>query len=153
MSSSSSQPQTINISDLDLPQLADVKRQLEEEQQHLTSSFQQLKQAQSKFRVCLTNVEEINPANKGKTILVPLTNSLYVPGKLSDTEHVIVDAGTGYYVRMGRADAAKHYKTKVDFVTKNLESLQETLQKKQENLNLVVNIMQSKIQSAAASSS
>ena len=33
------------------------------------------------------------------TILVPLTNSLYVPGKLSDTEHVIVDIGTGYYVK------------------------------------------------------
>jgi len=153
MSSSSSQPQTINISDLDLPQLADVKRQLEEEQQHLTGSFQQLKQAQSKFRVCLGNVEEIKPKNKSKTILVPLTNSLYVPGKLSDTEHVIVDVGTGYYVRMSRADAAKHYKTKIDYVTKNLETLQETLQKKQENLNMVVNIMQSKIQSAAASSS
>lgn len=35
----------------------------------------------------------------GKTILVPLTNSLYVPGKLVDTEHVIVDVGTGYFVK------------------------------------------------------
>lgn len=35
----------------------------------------------------------------GKTILVPLTNSLYVPGKLSDPDNVIVDVGTGYYVK------------------------------------------------------
>lgn len=35
----------------------------------------------------------------GKTILVPLTNSLYVPGKLADLENVIVDVGTGYYVK------------------------------------------------------
>lgn len=34
-----------------------------------------------------------------KTILVPLTNSLYVPGKLCDLENVIVDVGTGYYVK------------------------------------------------------
>ena len=34
-----------------------------------------------------------------KTILVPLTNSLYVPGKLADPENVIVDVGTGYYVK------------------------------------------------------
>ena len=34
-----------------------------------------------------------------KAILVPLTNSLYVPGKLTDSEHVIVDVGTGYYVK------------------------------------------------------
>ena len=38
-----------------------------------------------------------------KTILVPLTNSLYVPGKLRDVEHVIVDVGTGYYVKKVRA--------------------------------------------------
>lgn len=37
-----------------------------------------------------------------KAILVPLTNSLYVPGKLHDLEHVIVDVGTGYYVKKVR---------------------------------------------------
>jgi hypothetical protein len=41
----------------------------------------------------------------GKTILVPLTNSLYVPGKLSDPDHVIVDVGTGYYVQKVRHQA------------------------------------------------
>ena len=30
---------------------------------------------------------------------MPLTNSLYVPGKLCDLENVIVDIGTGYYVQ------------------------------------------------------
>ena len=34
----------------------------------------------------------------GKRILVPLTTSLYVPGILADTERVIVDVGTGFYV-------------------------------------------------------
>ena len=31
-------------------------------------------------------------------VLVPLTNSLYVPGKVVNTGKVIVDVGTGYYV-------------------------------------------------------
>lgn len=83
---------------------------------HLTNSFSQLRQAQAKFKSCIENVAEIKPVNKGvclsqissrtrlinqlgKTILVPLTNSLYVPGKLSDAENVIVDVGTGYYVK------------------------------------------------------
>ncbi len=35
----------------------------------------------------------------GKQVLVPLTSSLYVPGKLSDVENVVVDVGTGYYVK------------------------------------------------------
>lgn len=29
---------------------------------------------------------------------MPLTNSLYVKGKLADPDHVIVDVGTGFYV-------------------------------------------------------
>lgn len=33
-----------------------------------------------------------------RSILVPLTNSLYVRGELSDPKHVIVDVGTGFYV-------------------------------------------------------
>jgi prefoldin alpha subunit len=31
-------------------------------------------------------------------ILVPLTSSLYVKGRLTDREKVLVDVGTGYYV-------------------------------------------------------
>jgi len=146
MASSSSQPQQIAVTDLDLPQLSDVRRQLEEELRHLTNSFTQLKQAQAKFRSCIENVGEVKPQNKGKTILVPLTNSLYVPGKLSDLENVIVDIGTGYYVKKNRSQALKHYETKVDFIRTNLETLQDTIQKKQDNLNYLLSIIQSKLQ-------
>ena len=45
----------------------------------------------------------------GKTILVPLTNSLYVPGKLCDPDHVIVDVGTGYFVRKVRLPTVLPY--------------------------------------------
>ncbi|KAF8635768.1 hypothetical protein AX17_003867 [Amanita inopinata Kibby_2008] len=148
---SQGQTQTINLVDLDVTQLADVKKQLEEELNHLTNSFAQLKQAQAKFKTCVRNVEEIKPGNKDKTVLVPLTNSLYVPGKLCDLDHVVVDVGTGYYVRKTRKQAVKHYNTKVGFIQTNLETLEETLQKKRENLNYVVTILQSKIQAQVQS--
>lgn len=35
-------------------------------------------------------------------ILVPLTSSLYVPGRLADREKVVVDVGTGFYVEKVR---------------------------------------------------
>lgn len=79
----SAQPQQINVADLDLQQLADVRRQLEEvdylvfsfaysidrtqELNHLTSSFAQLKQAQSKFKSCLENVAEVKPKNASES--------------------------------------------------------------------------------------
>jgi hypothetical protein len=38
-----------------------------------------------------------------KPILIPLTSSLYVPGKLSDPENVLVDVGARYFVeKVGR---------------------------------------------------
>ncbi|KAL0947988.1 hypothetical protein HGRIS_010615 [Hohenbuehelia grisea] len=142
-----SQPQQqINVADLDLNQLSDVRRQLEEELSHLSDSFTQLKQAQSKFKACMDNVSEIKPQNKGNTILVPLTNSLYVPGKLSDPDHVIVDIGTGYLVQKTRAQAVKFYSAKVDYIRSNLETLEETLLRKRENMNYLMSIMQSKAQ-------
>ncbi|KAF8736951.1 hypothetical protein AX14_013684 [Amanita brunnescens Koide BX004] len=143
------QPQTISVTDLDIAQLTDVKKQLEEELNHLTNSFAQLKQAQAKFKTCTKNVEEIKPENKNKTILVPLTNSLYVPGKLCDVDHVVVDVGTGYYVRKTRKQAIKHYKDKVEYIQTNLETLEESIEKKRENLNYLISVMQSKIQAQA----
>jgi prefoldin alpha subunit len=95
---------------------------------------------------------------------------LYVPGKLSDLENVIVDVGTGYYVKkvrcgrcdphyrnspplpQSRAQATKYYQSKVDYLQSNLETLQETILKKQEDLTFVTNVLQSKIQAQSQGS-
>ncbi|CCO29723.1 putative prefoldin subunit 5 AltName: Full=Byr1-binding protein Bob1 [Rhizoctonia solani AG-1 IB] len=131
-----SQPQQqINVADLELPQLSEVKKQLDEELTHLTNSFAQLKAAQSKFRGCLENVSEVKPENTSKTLLVPLTNSLYVPGKLVNTENVIT-----------RPEATKYYQTKVDFITTNLNTLQTTIESKQQNMNYLLQVIQTKMQ-------
>ncbi|KAG9094118.1 subunit of tubulin prefoldin [Ceratobasidium sp. 370] len=148
----SQQPQQINVADLDLPQLNDVKKQLDEELTHLTNSFAQLKSAQSKFKGCLDNLDEIKPETASKTLLVPLTNSLYVPGKLADTNNVIIDVGTGYYVSKTRAEAKKHYQQKVDFVNTNLTTLQSTIETKQQNMNYLLQVMQMKMQDAQSRS-
>jgi prefoldin alpha subunit len=96
-------------------------------------------------------------------ILVPLTNSLYVPGKLADAENVLVDIGTGYFVKkvrvrvrafrrahssrpQTRPQAVKYYQAKVELLRKNLEALQDTIAKRQENLNAVTGILQQKVQ-------
>ncbi|KAF7298360.1 hypothetical protein MKEN_01360600 [Mycena kentingensis (nom. inval.)] len=141
--------QQINVTDLDIPQLADVRRQLEEELNHLTNSFGQLKQAQTKFKSCVENVKEVNKGNKDKPILVPLTNSLYVPGKLVDTEHVIVDIGTGYFVRKKTKEATDHYTAKINYIQSNLDTLEETITKKRDNMSYLVSVMQAKLSQQA----
>lgn len=107
----------VDLASLSTQQLSQVKKQLDDELEHLTNSFSQLRAAQAKFRECLKSIaggvnskvdSELPPLhlvlsgteNVGieKPILVPLTSSLYVPGTLADTDNVIVDVGTGFYV-------------------------------------------------------
>lgn len=92
-------------------------------------------------------------------MLVPLTTSLYVPGKLVDVETVVVDIGTGYYVKKvcttavdadmkTKAEALAHYNEKTTFVQKNLDQLQATIERKQENAQSVIQVLQMKMQQA-----
>lgn len=47
----------------------------------------------------MNDIDGLTPDTLDREVLVPLTSSLYVPGKLGDTSHLIVDLGTGYYVK------------------------------------------------------
>ena len=100
-----------------MQQLSSIKKRLDDELEHLTTSFSKLRAAQTKFRECLISISDGVSQNVAgiaqittrfrtldvdtsleKPLLVPLTTSLYVSGTLADTERVIVDIGTGYYV-------------------------------------------------------
>ncbi|RYC60835.1 hypothetical protein CHU98_g5370 [Xylaria longipes] len=92
--------EAVNLDTLSVQQLTQVKNQLDQELEHLTSSFTQLQAAQAKFRDCLRCVQggKSSALQENKPILVPLTNSLYVGGTLASASHVLVDVGTGFYV-------------------------------------------------------
>ncbi|KAJ1642399.1 subunit of tubulin prefoldin [Coemansia asiatica] len=142
---SSGKPQTINLEDLPLAQLQKIKTQLEEELNSLTGAFSQMKQAQSAFRECKNCIDEMTPESKDKTIMIPLTNSLYVPGKLSDIEKVVVDIGTGYYVEKSAKDAASYYDSKIEYVQDNAKKIQQTVEQKQASYRGLLEIMQYKL--------
>lgn len=51
-----------------------------------------------------------------------------------------------FNLRQTRPQAVKYYNEKVDYVKTNLETLEDSIGKKRENLNYIVNILQAKIQ-------
>ncbi|RCH77470.1 subunit of tubulin prefoldin [Rhizopus stolonifer] len=124
--------QQVNITDLDLPALQQVKSQLEEELSHLTQSYTKLKGVQNRFSDCADSVNSLKTEKSD--------------GKLSDVNKVIVDVGTGYYVEKSVGDASKFYNDKVEYVKKNLGTLEKTVTDKQSTLRAIVNVMQDKIQ-------
>uniref|UniRef100_A0A3B3Y4J4 Prefoldin subunit 5 n=2 Tax=Poecilia mexicana TaxID=48701 RepID=A0A3B3Y4J4_9TELE len=136
----------VNLTDLSLPQLEGLKGQLDQEVEFLTSSISQLKIAQNKFVEAKDSLTVLNPNNKGKELLVPLTSSMYVPGTLNDVEHVLVDVGTGYYVEKNVEESKTFFKRKIDFLTKQIEKIQPALQEKHAMKQAVIEVMNLKIQ-------
>lgn len=140
--------QEINIVDLPLDQLNTLKAQLEQELQQLTASFGGLREAQSRFAESKDALASLTSKNEGKQVLVPLTSSMFVPGKLSDVDSVLVDIGTGYFVEHSVPQAKAFMDRKVEFLQTNTDSLKEVLENKRNMLEAVLMVMQQKLRAA-----
>ncbi|KAM3967014.1 prefoldin 5 [Aphomia sociella] len=141
--------QQIDLSKLNLPQLAQLKQQLDQELNVFQDSLQTLKIAQSKFVESGESVEKMSPDTKGKTILVPLTESMYVPGTIADAENVIIDIGTGYYAQKDIEGAKDYFKRKVQFVTEQMEKIQVLGIEKSKIREAICMMMEMKLQAQA----
>ena len=75
-----------------------LARQTSEEIEALTASFSALKMASSKFVQSKVSVKNLSKCEPGREVMVPLTSSLYVPGKIKTTEKVLVELGASYFV-------------------------------------------------------
>ncbi|KAH6689237.1 prefoldin [Plectosphaerella plurivora] len=138
--------ESVNLATLDVQQLSQVKKQLEEELEHLTSSFAQLHAVQGKFRECLRLVKSrAGSSEDERNVLVPLTNSLYVRGELSDPKHVIVDIGTGFYVEKDAEQAEAFYDSKVKQIGDNIQDLELIVQRKTANVRSVEDVLRQKV--------
>ena len=71
---------------------------------------------------------------------------MYVPGKLSEPEKVIVDIGTGYYVEKDLDSAKEYFSKKVKYVTEQMEKVQAIGNEKNKVREMVMDIMESKLQ-------
>ncbi|KAK3986925.1 Prefoldin [Cladorrhinum sp. PSN332] len=136
----------ISIDTLTPQQLSAVKKQLDEEVEHLSNSYAQLAAAQNKFKECLRVVTAGETYfDESKPVMVPLTNSLYVKGRLADPNRVIVDVGTGFYVEKDTKDAASFYEDKVKELGTNIQGLEAIVQGKTQNLRLVEEVLRQKV--------
>ncbi|KAG6006287.1 hypothetical protein E4U21_007169 [Claviceps maximensis] len=146
-----SDKESINLDTLEPQQLAQVKKQLDEELEHLTSSYAQLHGAQNKFKECQRCVEaRIDSDASSNSVLVPLTNSLYVKGEISNGETVLVDVGTGFLIEKKLKAARDFYNDKTTGLGNNLKELEAIVQRKQANLRAVEEVLRQKIMAAQA---
>ena len=82
-------------------------------------------------------------------MLVPLTESLYVPGKIAAVDKVLLDVGTGYFIEHDTEKGIDYCKRKVNFIRDNMEKLMELVGKKRKQLLLVQDFLRARTQEAA----
>ncbi|KAH8425926.1 subunit of tubulin prefoldin [Aspergillus melleus] len=149
-------PGAVNINSLSSQQLRALQSRLSSELEHLTSSHAKLRAAQSKFRDCVRSINEgvLGSKKKGTDgkddILVPLTSSLYVKGKLADREKVLVDVGTGFYVEKTPQKAIEFYDEKIKSLDANLLELEKIVQTKSSQQRLFEDALRQKLLSEGA---
>ncbi|KAK5199555.1 subunit of tubulin prefoldin [Exophiala xenobiotica] len=156
-----SQQGAVDVSTLSVQQLSALQARLSQELEHLSSSYQRLRAAQSRFRDCIKSIQDGVKGKSGETpLLIPLTTSLYVPATLasgppdssssssseksSSAPSVLVDIGTGFFVEKSPEDGIKFYKGKVDDLTKNLVEIEKAVGGKNENLRLIEDVLRQK---------
>ena len=115
----------------------------------------------------ITAREAVNDmkGNNGQPLMVPLTGSLYVRGKLSDNEKYIVgmftvqklltyfimvflDIGTNYYVEKNQQEAVEFFDRKLKYVEENMDKVAPQVQQKQNSKMMVERELVEKMKAA-----
>lgn len=87
-------------------ELDEVRQQLAQELNTFHQNALTLGQTASKFAAAGQAVEALAEQAAGQAVLLPLTESLYVGGRLARVDSVLLEVGTGYYVEVRAGGAA-----------------------------------------------
>jgi prefoldin alpha subunit len=132
----------IDIAGMTMPQLQQLKQQLTQEMELITSNLGSLKIADGKFGNSEEAVRDIAEQD-GAEMLVPLTSALYVPGKLKNTNKLLVDIGTGFFVQRDVEQTVALMGRKRQMIQNSIATVEKVLERKRESMeSLTVAIQQ-----------
>jgi len=77
--------------------------------------------------------------------MIPLTESLYAPGKIIDPNKILVELGAGFFVEKSAKDAAKVLERKAKVVDANSENVMMAAEATSRNVEAVRQAMQGKM--------
>eukprot|EP00750_Incisomonas_marina_P017855 INCI2533.1.p2 GENE.INCI2533.1~~INCI2533.1.p2 ORF type:complete len:150 (-),score=40.85 INCI2533.1:1461-1910(-) len=138
----------IDVTQLGIPQLQQLKKQLDQEVNQLSQNYSNFKLAQNRLSESESSLQAVSPENNGGEILVPLSQSLYVPGKLSNTDTVLVDVGTGYFFEKSVQQAKDFFAGKAKVIQENADALEKIIRQKKKQSQTVLQVLQQRIQEA-----
>ncbi|CAN0909030.1 Prefoldin subunit 5, partial [Linum grandiflorum] len=137
---------------LTVEQLKAVKEQTDLEVNLLQDSLTNIRTATTRLDLASSALHDLSLRPKGKKMLVPLTASLYVPGTLDDSDNVLVDIGTGYFVEKTMVEGKDYCERKINLLKSNYDQLLELASKKKSVADEAGVVLQAKLKQMAAPS-
>lgn len=130
-------------------QLDRLQGELQREVQMIAASLSQLSSAVSRLTASKENAAQVGEMSKDREIMVPLTSSIYVPGRLADTKMVLIDIGTGFFVQKSPAAAEKHFAKRAALLKEEADKATQVHTQKRQQLEAVSAVLQRKTAEAA----
>eukprot|EP00979_Chaetoceros_neogracilis_P018516 scaffold10730_cov236-Chaetoceros_neogracile.AAC.1 len=142
-----SSPRQIDLDSMSLEQLNQLKQSEEGRLTAITNHYATLRASSSRFASAQKTLKELSPASSvdNKDIMIPLTESLYVPGKIKDPSRVMVELGTGFYVEKNVKQAQELLDRKIKLVDVNSENIMEAIAATRRNVESINDAMNGKM--------
>eukprot|EP00529_Nitzschia_sp_RCC80_P036354 CAMPEP_0113453046 /NCGR_PEP_ID=MMETSP0014_2-20120614/7158_1 /TAXON_ID=2857 /ORGANISM="Nitzschia sp." /LENGTH=169 /DNA_ID=CAMNT_0000344433 /DNA_START=198 /DNA_END=707 /DNA_ORIENTATION=+ /assembly_acc=CAM_ASM_000159 len=135
----------INLDNLSLEELNKIKQQEEGRLEALTERYAALRAAAARLNASQSAIGELTPSSDGNEVLVPLTESVYVPGKLKDPNKLLVEIGTGFYVEKTSKDTHAFLDRKLKLVDANSANITKAVEGTRQNIEALNTVMQGKL--------
>lgn len=145
MSSSSSADNGINIDTMSLDQLNQMKSSQESRLEQLTAQYHQLRAVSARLSSAQTAQSQLVSNVDHRHIMIPLTDSLYAPGRIVDSSKLLVELGAGFFVEKQAKDAAKVLERKSKIVDANSENVLAAAEAASRNVETIQMAMRGKI--------
>ncbi len=84
--------------------------------------------AVNKFNDSKLVLNYLKEKSQGKEIMVPLTSSLYVPGRMEENDKVLVEVGAGYFIEESASKAREYCERKSKQLNENGAKVAEIIQ-------------------------
>ncbi|KAM0938776.1 putative BolA protein [Dioscorea sansibarensis] len=137
---------------MSLEQLKAIKEQTDLEVNLLQDSLNNIRTAATRLEQASAALHDLSLRPRGKQMLVPLTASLYVPGTLDDSEKVLIDVGTGYFIEKTMDEGKDYCNRKINLLKSNFDELVEVASKKKSIADEAGLILQAKLRQASTTS-
>lgn len=133
-----SKEKTVQLSQYSVQELVQLKNGNEQEVQRMLQTYQSFRMVHNKTendKILVTNLVKVE--DEQPKILIPLSNSLYIPGVVKNKDHFVIDIGTGYVAERTAKQTLEHLNYTGKLVVQSAEKVVAEIEKKQSLLDQI----------------